>query len=53
MIAITLRSDEDNAIYSASVVDSATSFCMELFNRIRHPAYIMMKLVWEWAERGS
>ena len=53
MIAIMLRSAEDNAIYSASVVDSATSFCMELFHRIVHPAYIMTKPVRERAERGS
>ena len=53
MIAITSRSAEDNAIYSASVVDSATNFCMELFHIIGHPAYIMMKSVREWAERGS
>ena len=53
MIAITLLSAEDNAIYSALVVDSATSFCMELFHIIGHPAYIMIKYLREWAERGS
>ena len=53
MIAITSQSDDDNAIYSASVVDSATSFFMEIFHRIGHPAYIMTKPVREWAERES
>ena len=47
MIEITSRSAEDNAIYSASVVDNATSFCIEIFHRIGHPEYIMMNHVQE------
>ena len=47
MIAITYRSAEDNAIYSASVVDNATRFFMEIFHIIGHPEYIMMKPVRE------
>ena len=53
MIEITSQIAEDNEIYSASVVDSATSFCMEIFHRTGHPAYIMTKPVQKWAERGS
>ena len=52
MIAITSQSAENNEIYSASVVEIATSFCMELFHRIGHPTYIMTKPIREWAERG-
>ena len=52
MIAITSRSAEDNAIYSASVVDNATGFYMELLHIIGHPEYIIMNPVREWEERG-
>ena len=37
MIEITLGSAEYNTIYSSSVVDSVTSFRMELFHRKGHP----------------
>ena len=47
MIKITSRGAEDNAMYSALVVNNTTSFCMELFHRIEHPEYTMMKHVQE------
>ena len=50
---ITLRSEGKRAMYSVSVVDKATRDCILDAHTIGHPAYMIMYLVLECAERGT
>ena len=47
MITITSRNAENIEMYPDSVVDNTTSFCVDLFHKIGHPAYIMLNYVQE------
>ena len=50
MIGIVSLSTVERAIYSALVVDNAIFVCSFDFYIIKHPAYLIIYPVWEYAE---